>query len=139
MSDIYFPLYNFLSSIKPSHSISPTLTGKLAVFGQETPHQQPSNEAKNCPKQHEQAYTHQEAGSPTRLAQVLRHHHLVTSQCHLSDGPSLVSVSLCVPHGVWLATGQCLWVLGSSYPGLWRVLTLNTAWSSGIRGHKRLY
>ena len=58
-------------------SINCTLSGKLAVFGQETPNKQPCNEAKNCPKQHEQADTHQEAGSPARLSQVLGHHHII--------------------------------------------------------------
>ncbi len=59
------------------HSINCTLSGKLAVLGQETPHKQPRDEAKNCPKQHQQADTHQEAGSPARLSQVLRHHHII--------------------------------------------------------------
>ena len=58
-------------------SYKSTLSGKLAVFGQETPHKQTRDEAKNCPKQHEQADTHQEAGSPARLSQVLGHHHII--------------------------------------------------------------
>ena len=76
------------------------------MFGQETPHQQPSDEAKNCPEQHQEADTHQEAGSPARLAQVLRHHHLVTklsAVSHLSDDPSFsLSVTVCPP---WCVAG----------------------------------
>ena len=81
------------------------------MFCQKPPHQQPSDEAKNCPEQHQQADTHQEAGSPARLAQVLRHHHLVTKLSAAvslvtpvsSDGPSFsLSVTVCPP---WCVAG----------------------------------
>ena len=137
------------------HSIC-TLSGKLAVFGQETPNKQPCNEAKNCPKQHEQADTHQEAGSPARLSQVLGHHHIIFKLTVLSllkavrsldssfnsGQASLARVSLMMsvshPGSGWLLATVPVSVSSSGIPGILLspaagVLTLNTslAWSSG--------
>ena len=55
------------------------------MFGEEPPHQQSGQEAKDSPEEDEEANTHQEAGPPARLSQVLRHHHFVIKQKPVSQ------------------------------------------------------